>query len=146
MTLLVNPQDWLFGLTGGLMIGAAAALLLLGNGRIMGASGILGNVLTGTGPRIRHEDLPFLLGLIGAPTLAVLVWGAPDSHVSGDLPLLALAGVLVGMGTRLANGCTSGHGVCGMSRFSTRSILATAVYLVAGMLTFFVARHLIGGL
>ncbi|HPD91662.1 MAG: YeeE/YedE family protein [Rhodobacter sp.] len=144
MTLIVHPQDWLFGLAGGLMIGLAAALLLLGNGRIMGASGIVSNALNGAGPRTLREDLPFLLGLIGAPALAVLALGAPDSHVSGDLPMLALAGILVGAGTKLANGCTSGHGVCGMSRFSLRSIVATACYLGAGAVSFFVARHLLG--
>ena len=85
-----------------------------------------------------------LLCLVAAPALAVAVWGAPDTHVSGDLGLLVLAGVLVGVGTRLANGCTSGHGVVGMARFSLRSIVATLVYLAAGFAVYFVARHLMG--
>jgi len=82
--------------------------------------------------------------LIGVPGIAVLIFGAPQTNVSGDLPLLVLAGVLVGLGTRLANGCTSGHGVCGMSRFSWRSIVSTLVYLAAGIVVMFVARNILG--
>ena len=145
MTLSAIPLDWLYGLGGGLMIGLAAALLLLGNGRVMGASGIVGGLVEGNGGRrTLTEYLPFLGGLVAAPALAVAVWGAPDTHVSGDLGLLVLAGVLVGVGTRLANGCTSGHGVVGMARFSLRSIVATLVYLAAGFAVYFVARHLMG--
>jgi uncharacterized protein len=144
MLLTELPQDWLFGLIGGLMIGAAAALLLLVNGRILGASGILGGVVDGTGRGTFGEKLAFLAGLVGLPALAVARFGAPSSHVSHDLPLMIAAGLLVGFGTRLANGCTSGHGVCGMSRFSLRSIVATLVYLAVGMATFFLARHILG--
>ncbi|MBI1217277.1 MAG: YeeE/YedE family protein [Rhodobacteraceae bacterium] len=140
------PQDWLFGLAGGLMIGLAAAVLLLFNGRILGASGILGSTLDGAGQGTSDERLTFLGGLIGAPALAVALLGAPQTHVSGDVPLLIIAGLLVGFGTRLANGCTSGHGVCGMSRFSIRSIAATVVYLAAGMIAFYLARHILGAI
>jgi hypothetical protein len=146
MPLTALPQAWLFGLGGGLMIGIAAAVLLLFNGRILGASGILGSTLDGTGQGNSDERLTFLAGLIGAPALAVAVFGAPQTHVSGNLPLLILAGLLVGVGTRLANGCTSGHGVCGMSRFSARSIAATIVYLAAGMIAFYLARHIMGAI
>ncbi len=138
------PQAWAYGLAGGLMIAAAAALLLLVNGRILGASGILGGVVDGTGAGNLGERLAFLAGLIGLPAAAVAVTGAPAVHASHDLVLMALAGGLVGLGTRMANGCTSGHGVCGMSRFSARSIVATLVYLAAGMVVFFLARHLLG--
>ncbi len=144
MPLNSLPVDWLYGLGGGLLIGASAALLLLANGRILGASGIFGGLVEGSGARGLTEYLPFVAALIIAPALAVALTGAPDTHVTGDLPMLALAGVLVGVGTRLANGCTSGHGVCGMSRFSLRSIAATLVYLAVGMATFFVARHILG--
>ncbi|MFC2967115.1 YeeE/YedE family protein [Acidimangrovimonas pyrenivorans] len=146
MALSQIPQDWLFGLAGGLMIGAAAALLLLFNARILGASGILGGLVDGAGQRGSGDKATFLAGLIGAPALAVALFGAPATHVSTDLPLLVGAGLLVGFGTRLANGCTSGHGVCGMSRFSPRSIAATLVYLAVGMITFFVARHMLGAI
>ena len=144
MSLTSIPSDWLFGLAGGLVIGLSAAVLLLGNARILGASGILGSVVEGSEPDATTERLWFLGALIGAPALAVLIFGAPQTNVSGDLPLLALAGVLVGLGTRLANGCTSGHGVCGMSRFSVRSIVSTLVYLAAGFVVMFVARHILG--
>jgi hypothetical protein len=138
------PQEWIFGLLGGLMIGVAAAVLLLFNARIMGASGILGGLVESSSQRNLIERLVFVAGLIGAPALAVAVTGVPEVHVSGDLPLMIVAGLLVGYGTRLANGCTSGHGVCGMSRFSTRSIAATVVYLAAGAITYYLAHHILG--
>lgn len=144
--LTAIPQAWIFGLAGGLMIGAAAALLLLANGRILGASGILGGLVDGSGQGNSGDRLAFLAAVAGAPALAVATLGAPAAHASHDLALMAAAGLLVGLGTRLANGCTSGHGVCGMSRFSLRSIVATLVYLAAGVVTFFVFRHLLGGL
>lgn len=143
--LAAIPQPWIFGLAGGLMIGLAAALLLLFNARIMGASGILGGIVDGTGQSNLAERLVFVAALIGAPAIAVLVFGTPgDTHASGNVALMVLAGLLVGFGTRMANGCTSGHGVCGISRFSIRSIVATLAYLGAGVLTLFVARHVLG--
>lgn len=142
--LTLIPQSWLFGLAGGLMIGLAAAVLLLGNARIMGASGIAGGLVDGSGHDNWPERLAFVAALVGVPALAVLAFGAPDSHASGDLGLMALAGLAVGFGTRLANGCTSGHGVMGMSRFSVRSIVATLVYLGVGFAALFVARHILG--
>lgn len=144
MSLSSIPSDWIFGLAGGLLIGLSAAILLLGNARILGASGILGSIVEGSELDAATERLWFLGALIGVPGIAVLIFGAPATNVSGDLPLLALAGVLVGLGTRLANGCTSGHGVCGMSRFSWRSIVSTLVYLAAGFVVMFVARHILG--
>lgn len=144
MSLSSIPSDWFFGLAGGLLIGLSAAILLLGNARILGASGILGSIVEGSEPDATTERLWFLGALIGVPGIVVLIFGAPETNVSGDLPLLVLAGVLVGLGTRLANGCTSGHGVCGMSRFSWRSIVSTLVYLAAGFVVMFVARHILG--
>ena len=145
MMFAAIPQPWILGLAGGLMIGAAAALLLLFNARIMGASGIVGGLVDGTGRNNLAERLAFVGALIGVPAIAVLGFGAPgDTHASGDVGLMLVAGLLVGFGTRMANGCTSGHGVCGMSRFSVRSIAATAAYLGAGVITLFIARHVLG--
>ena len=144
MSLSSIPSDWILGLAGGLVIGLSAAILLLGNARILGASGILGSIVEGSEPDSATERLWFLGALIGVPGIAVLIFGAPQTNVSGDLSLLVLAGVLVGIGTRLANGCTSGHGVCGMSRFSWRSIVSTLVYLAAGIVVMFVARNILG--
>ena len=144
MSLSSIPSDWIFGLAGGLLIGLSAAILLLGNARILGASGILGSIVEGSEPDATTERLWFLGALIGVPGFAVLIFGAPETSVSRDLPLLVLAGVLVGLGTRLANGCTSGHGVCGMSRFSWRSIVSTLDYLAVGFVVMFVTRHILG--
>lgn len=139
------PLDWIWGLVGGLMIGSAAALLLLLNGKIMGASGLLGGVLDGsTRGKARSESLLFLAGLIGVPLIWHLLRGAPATHLTSNIVILIVAGLCVGFGTRLANGCTSGHGVCGISRLSPRGIVATLFYLVAGGLSVLVFRHLLG--
>ena len=138
------PSDWSFGLLGGLMIGSAAARFLLINGRIMGASGILGGLLDGSGWSNALERLAFLMGLIGAPALMLVFATSPETHAAPSPLLLIIAGLLVGFGTRLANGCTSGHGVCGISRLSLRGIVATAAYLAAGVLTMAIARHGLG--
>jgi hypothetical protein len=137
-------MSWIYGLLGGLMIGGAAALFLLVNGRIMGASGILGGVVDGTGFSTLAERLAFLAGLVGVPALISMTAGAPATHLTDNLILVILAGLAVGAGTRMANGCTSGHGVCGISRFSLRGIVATLIYLAAGMATMAIARHLLG--
>jgi len=138
----MNP-DWLHGLLGGLLIGAASALLLLGNGRIAGISGILGGVLGGGG---LAEGGAFLAGLIGLPALYALSLGAPAITVTGSLPLLVAGGLLVGIGTLLGGGCTSGHGVCGMSRLSPPSLLATGVFMAVAAATVFATRHLVEGI
>ena len=136
--------DWIMGLIGGLMIGGAAAAYLLVNGRIMGASGILGGLVDGTGRDSWAERLAFLGGLIGVPALAAWLIGGAETHLTGNWPVIVVAGLMVGMGTRLANGCTSGHGVCGISRLSLRGIVATAFYIGAGGLVMAVARHGLG--
>ena len=123
---------WIWGLTGGLMIGCAGALFLLGAGRIMGVSGLVGEILTGA-CRWR-ENVAFLVGLVGVPMLLNLALPV-DTHLTTAPVLLIAGGLLVGLGTRLGSGCTSGHGVCGMSRLSLRSIVATAVYIAAGMVS-----------
>ena len=138
------PIDWAMGFVGGLMIGTAAALFLLFNGRIMGASGILGGLIDGTGRHNATERLALIAGLIGVPFVAITLTGATiSSNATSNVALLVLGGLLVGYGTRTANGCTSGHGVCGISRFSVRGIVATLVYLLAGGVTMLVARHML---
>ena len=135
------PPDWLYGLAGGLLIGTAAAMFLLLNGRIMGASGLLGGLVDGTGRTA--ERVVFVAALIAAPALVAFSVGASPTNATSDPFLLVLAGLAVGYGTRLANGCTSGHGVCGISRLSRRGIGATLVYLGTGGLTMLVARHVL---
>jgi uncharacterized membrane protein YedE/YeeE len=132
---------------GGVLIGLAAVLLMLFQGRIAGISGILGRLLP---PYAEDADvrgaLAFVAGLIATPLLYVAATGMQVMQtVSDHLPLMAMAGVLVGFGTAYGSGCTSGHGVCGMARLSPRSIVATAIFMAAGFATVFVARHLLGG-
>ncbi len=128
-------------LAGGALIGLAAALLLLGNGRVAGISGILGGALI----RPREDGgwrLAFLAGLLLGALVVTLAY-PPAARVALEtpLPLLAAAGVLVGFGTRMGNGCTSGHGVCGVARGSRRSIAATLVFFTVALATVFVTRH-----
>ena len=131
-------------LAGGVLVGAAAALLILFNGRIAGISGIVGGLL-----RPKRGDvgwrLAFVLGLLGAPLAWKLVAAAPRLHVAATAPVLVAAGLLVGVGTRLGSGCTSGHGVCGIARGSWRSIAATALFMAAGFGVVFVVRHGLAG-
>ncbi len=136
--------DWLWGFAGGLLIGSAAALYLLMNGRILGISGIFGGLIDRSGWPDWPERVAFTAALVTVP--ALLVWAHPgaSTHVTGNWLVIIAAGLLVGLGTRLANGCTSGHGVCGMARLSPRSIVATAVYVLAGAVTMAVLRHMIG--
>ena len=140
--------DWVHftpwsALAGGGLIGLAAAWLLLVDGRILGVSGILGGLVT---PR-RGEILwrfALILGRIVSPALAYVLFGAVGAGVSTNLPTLLAAGLLVGVGTRLGKGCTSGHGVCGLARLSPRSAVATSAFMGSGFLTVFVVRHLLG--
>ncbi|KIC37597.1 YeeE/YedE family protein [Leisingera sp. ANG-M7] len=137
--------DWIWGLGGGLLIGLGGAVFLLGNGRIMGASGILGGLLDGSGRSNAAERIAFIGGVVLVPLLIAFSTGhAPDTHVTNNAAVLIGAGLLVGIGTRIANGCTSGHGVCGISRLSLRGIAATGVFMLAGILTLAVLRQLMG--
>ena len=136
--------DWVWGFVGGLMIGCAGALFLLVNGRIMGASGILGGLVDGSGRSNWGERVAFLLGLVMFPPLLVPLYTKVDTRVTDNLWLLVAAGLLVGFGTRMANGCTSGHGVCGISRLSLRGISATVAYIVAGGVIVLAFRHWLG--
>ncbi|SEJ83953.1 YeeE/YedE family protein [Paraburkholderia diazotrophica] len=131
-------------LAGGLIIGLAAAALVLFNGRIAGISGILGGLLNWPRNDIGWR-LAFLVGLVGVPVIAGLLGKPAHLDIEADWREIVVAGLLVGIGTRYASGCTSGHGVCGLSRGSVRSLVATATFMAAGFLTVFVQRHLIGG-
>ncbi|EAQ04765.1 YeeE/YedE family protein [Pseudooceanicola batsensis HTCC2597] len=136
--------EWIMGLIGGLLIGLAGAVLLLGNGRIMGASGIIGGLVDGSGHGDRWTRIAFLAGAFLAPLVLMGVVGTPETRATENLLVLVAAGLLVGTGTRIANGCTSGHGVCGISRFSLRGIVATVFYILAGGLTIALFRHVLG--
>lgn len=133
--------------TGGLLIGCAAALYILGNGRIAGISGIVAAPLQARVKRqtggLDRASLWFLLGLLAAPWLWRLAAPLPASNVSAGPVVLVLAGLLVGVGTRLGGGCTSGHGVCGLSRLSLRSLANVCTFMGAGFVTVFVLRHII---
>lgn len=135
----------LFGLAGGILIGLSAALLLLANGRIAGISGITGSLIARRLPAAWPESLLFLAGLVAAPAIYALFVSPPDIIITDSLPLLIAGGVLVGIGSRLGSGCTSGHGVCGMSRVSKRSILATLTFMAVAIIAVAVSRHLIAG-
>ncbi|CAO4156901.1 YeeE/YedE family protein [Methylorubrum extorquens] len=129
---------------GGVMIGAAAALFLLLNGRIAGISGILGGLLA---PPSRETGwrAAFLAGLVLTPLVYAGLGGSlPPVTVDASFPLLVVAGLLVGFGARLGAGCTSGHGVCGIGRGSPRSLAATGTFMAVAILTLFVTRHLLG--
>ncbi|MFC7538111.1 YeeE/YedE family protein [Sphingomonas sp. GCM10030256] len=136
----------LMAIGGGLLIGTAAALLLLLTGRIAGVSGMVATATRmGAGGTPWSAATAFLVGLpIGAVLIALLV-RTPEVMVTSSVPLLIVAGLLVGFGTRLGNGCTSGHGVCGMARLSPRSIAATATFMASAASTVFILRHVIGG-
>jgi len=141
--------DWthftpLAALSGGLLIGLSATVLLLLNGRIAGISGIVGGLLQ----RYKAGDfawrVAFVLGLVLAPVLYRLFAELPESRIDAGWAMLVVAGVLVGFGSRLGSGCTSGHGVCGLSRLSPRSLVATATFMTTGFVAVYVVRHLLG--
>jgi uncharacterized membrane protein YedE/YeeE len=137
-----NFTPWA-SLAGGILIGLAAALFLLFNGRIAGISGILGGLLQRP-PGDMAWRIAFLLGLVGAPFIYGVVAPLPAAQVDAGTATLVVAGFLVGIGTRYGSGCTSGHGVCGLSRGSLRSLAATAAFMTAGFVTVFIVRHLPG--
>jgi uncharacterized membrane protein YedE/YeeE len=130
-------------LAGGVLIGIAAALLLLFNGRIAGISGILGGLLRPVeGDRLWRAL--FIVGLLVSPVAYSIVRPLPPMQIDAGWGMLVAAGLLVGVGTRYAAGCTSGHGVCGLSRLSLRSLAATLTFMVAGFATVYVLRHVVG--
>jgi uncharacterized protein len=142
----MEPLSPFVAAAGGLLIGTAAALFLLLTGRIAGVSG-----MAATAARIEATRTPwagavaFLLGLPLGTAIIALAVRAPEVVVTSSVPLLIVAGLLVGFGTRLGSGCTSGHGVCGMARLSPRSLAATATFMASAAATVFLMRHVIGG-
>ena len=130
-------------LLGGALIGLAAALLLLLNGRVAGVSGILSGLWRAGSPRL--ENAAFILGLAAGPLLYLATFGRfPEIRVDAGVPTLIVAGLLVGYGTRLGSGCTSGHGVCGLGRLSPRSFAAVATFMATAIVTVFLVRHGVG--
>ena len=128
-------------LEGGILVGVAAALFVLLNGRIAGISGVLGGLVVPKKGDIARRSA-FLVGLTAAPLVYTLFAVLPTPHIDAGTNALALAGLLVGIGTRYGSGCTSGHGVCGVSRLSPRSLVATLAFMGSGFATVFVLRHL----
>jgi uncharacterized membrane protein YedE/YeeE len=155
--------DWsaaVHGLIGGVLIGLSATWLMATLGRIAGISGIIGNLVTARPRGDSAWRVTFVLGLVSGPVLLMLVGGDLGNVVgqgvsgragsvigepAGGVALMLVAGLLVGVGTGLGSGCTSGHGVCGLSRLSARSMVATLTFLVAAIITVYLVRHIIGG-
>jgi uncharacterized protein len=134
-----NFTPWA-SLAGGILLGLASALFILVNGRILGISGILGGLLR----PVRGDmgwRLAFLAGMLAAPLLYVALLGPVQARIDAGWGTVVVAGLLVGVGTRYGAGCTSGHGVCGLSRLSPRSLVATLAFMGAGFVTVFLARH-----
>jgi uncharacterized membrane protein YedE/YeeE len=143
--IVMAPFDPLSALLGGVLIGVASVLLMMLTGRIAGISGIFGGLLSG-GTGDKAWRIAFVVGLIAAP----LIFAAMGRSLAmPDMPaswlMVAVAGLLVGFGTRLGSGCTSGHGVCGIARLSPRSIVATAIFMAAAVATVAIMRHVLGG-
>ncbi|KJH76596.1 YeeE/YedE family protein [Pseudomonas gregormendelii] len=138
----INFTPWT-SLGGGVLIGLAVSLFVLANGRIAGISGLLGSVMRFSSEGWSEKAL-FLLGLLLAPLLWGLFAVLPEIEIKTEWPALVIAGLLVGVGTRYGSGCTSGHGVCGISRLSPRSIVATLCFMAAGFATVYLIRHALG--
>jgi uncharacterized membrane protein YedE/YeeE len=132
-------------LIGGALIGASAVILMALNGRIAGISGITLGLLSLTRIPDRGWRLAFVTGLIAAPVGLALIGLKPDITFTASLPMMGVAGLIVGFGAVFGSGCTSGHGVCGIARLSQRSIIATLVFMASGIATVFVVRHVLGG-
>jgi len=129
-------------LVGGLILGMATVILLLGIGRIAGISGIFSSLLKPK--RVEMWQVLFIAGLVISPLLYRLVKPLPVLEISTSIPLLIVAGLLVGFGTRLGSGCTSGHGICGNARLSPRSMAATVTFMLFGIVTVYLGRHVLG--
>ena len=141
--------DWanftlLNSLMGGILIGIAATIIFFVNGRIMGISGILGNLIATKEIDQKFWRIIFILGVLIGPLIFILLFKEIKSEMVANTTLLIISGFLVGLGTSLGNGCTSGHGICGLSRFSIRSIIATLVFVISGMITvYFISGNLL---
>lgn len=130
-------------LAGGALIGLAAAAFILLNGRIAGISGILGGVINPKKGDIAWR-IAFLAGIVVTPFLWLFFYSLPEIRIDAGYPLLIVAGLVVGISTRYGAGCTSGHGVCGISRLSPRSLVATGAFMASGFVTVFIIRHVLG--
>ncbi|WP_226478106.1 YeeE/YedE family protein [Pseudomonas sp. MWU16-30323] len=138
----INFTPWT-SLGGGALIGLSVSVFVLANGRVAGISGVLGSVMR-FGSEGWGEKALFLLGLVIAPMLWGLFSVLPQIEITAQWPALVMAGLLVGLGTRYGSGCTSGHGVCGISRLSPRSLVATVCFMTAGFATVYLIRHVLG--
>lgn len=136
---------WYWPVMGGALIGLAAGGYLLLLGRVAGISGLIAAATGLARNAARGLAAWFLIGLLCGSAVAMRLRGMPDLQVTGSWPLLVAGGLLVGYGTRLGSGCTSGHGVCGLARLSPRSMAATGVFMACGVATVWVVRHLLGG-
>lgn len=134
----------LTGLLGGLLIGSSALLLLWANGRIAGISGIVGGLISPQRGEVAWR-LAFVVGMLAAAAAYGATQGGLDIQLPASWPTLAVAGAIVGFGTRLGSGCTSGHGVCGIGRLSNRSLTATAIFMASAAATVYLIRHVLGG-
>ena len=130
-------------LAGGVLIGVAAAMFVLLNGRIAGISGVIGGLFKPVTGDVAWRAA-FVIGLVGAPLVYGLLAALPVPRIDASFGALIVAGLLVGVGTRYGSGCTSGHGVCGLARLSPRSLVATAAFMGAGFVTVFATRHVFG--
>lgn len=137
-------HEWLMGLLGGGLIGTSAAIFLLANGKIMGASGLIGGLVDRSGLGNWQERAAWLAGLVLVPAIMTAFWGVKPTNITDNLVVIVIAGLFVGVGTRIANGCTSGHGICGISRLSLRGIVATVFYLLGGGIIMVLFRHVLG--
>lgn len=145
MNVLVDTDAWLRAVSGGLLIGLAAGLMIIFNGRIAGVSGVLGGLIFDRSSGDRRWRSMFLGGMVlGATILTTVFASLPPAKLQTGWIGMAAAGLIVGYGTRMGSGCTSGHGVCGIARLSQRSIIATITFMAFGVITVFVLRHLIG--
>ncbi len=136
----------LASLMGGVLIGLAAVVMMATVGRIAGVSGFVSRLLPPYGDGLTGQRLAFVAGLIAAPLLYMAATGAtPEHHLAAGLPVIVAGGLLVGLGSVMGSGCTSGHGVCGLARFSKRSLAATATFMTTAIVTVFIMRHGLGG-
>lgn len=142
----MSDLNFVWPLSGGLLIGLSVALYLLLNGRIAGISGLTASAVGMTGSGISPLSLGFLAGILSGAAVAFAWIRHADLSITSSPVLLIIGGLLVGYGTRLGSGCTSGHGVCGLARLSPRSMVATATFMFVAAMTVFVVRHIVGGL
>lgn len=141
----MNDVNFLWPLAGGLLIGLSAGLYLLSTGRIAGISGLAASAAGLTEGGFSTLGFGFLVGILGGAAVTSALIRHPDIAVTSSVPLLIIAGLLVGFGTRLGSGCTSGHGICGMARLSLRSIVATLTFMTVAVFTVFIMRLVTGG-